>query len=211
MVEWYDFTLYLYLTPVTSLVFIGGAKNSVIATLGVFAVSYVMRPVGAAVFGHFGDRIGRRNVLFVSMTIMTAAMLFTGMLPTRAAAGLLAPVLLFALRGGERRGRGGGAREQFATAGRLSGLALGYTLATAAFGGLAPLVAQQVIDATGWRLFPGLLVMLVALGVLPVATAGDGTPTSVRFDVTDHHPGPAQGSHRTALIPSPPAVHRPDR
>jgi MFS family permease len=58
--------------------------------------------------------------------------------------------------------------EQFATAGRLSGLALGYTLATAAFGGLAPLVAQQVIDATGWRLFPGLLVMLVAIAVLPV-------------------------------------------
>jgi MFS family permease len=54
------------------------------------------------------------------------------------------------------------------SAGRLGGLALGYTLATAAFGGLAPLIAQQVIDATGWRLFPGLLVMLVALGVLPV-------------------------------------------
>jgi MHS family proline/betaine transporter-like MFS transporter len=192
MVEWYDFTLYLYLTPVTSLVFIGGAKNSVIATLGVFAVSYVMRPVGAAVFGHFGDRIGRRNVLFVSMTIMTAAMLFTGMLPTRAAAGLLAPVLLFALRGGERRGRGGGAREQFATAGRLSGLALGYTLATAAFGGLAPLVAQQVIDATGWRLFPGLLVMLVALGVLPVLWR---LPETARL--------PLSGSVAQVTIPAP--------
>jgi MHS family proline/betaine transporter-like MFS transporter len=98
MVEWYDFTLYLYLTPAISRVFFGGARDSVIATLGVFAVSYVMRPVGAAVFGHFGDRIGRRNVQLISMSIMTAAMALTALLPGRATAGLLAPVLLFTLR-----------------------------------------------------------------------------------------------------------------
>ena len=75
MVEWYDFTLYLYFATVLSRVFFGGGEASLVATLGGFAVAYLLRPVGAVVFGHVGDRIGRRPMLLLSMALMSAAML----------------------------------------------------------------------------------------------------------------------------------------
>lgn len=59
VVEWYDFTLYLYLVTVLSRVFFPDAELSVLTTLAGFAVAYLMRPVGAAVFGHIGDRYGQ--------------------------------------------------------------------------------------------------------------------------------------------------------
>lgn len=98
VVEWYDFTLYLYFSTVLSRVFFGGGSASLAATLGGFAVAYLMRPVGAVVFGHFGDRHGRRPMLLVSMTIMSGAMLVTAMLPTAAQVGPLAAWLLVLVR-----------------------------------------------------------------------------------------------------------------
>lgn len=83
VVEWYDFTLYLYFATVLSRVFFGPGEASLLATLGGFAVAYLMRPVGAIVFGHIGDRHGRRPMLLISMLIMSAAMLATALLPTR--------------------------------------------------------------------------------------------------------------------------------
>jgi len=166
MVEWYDFTLYLYLTPVISRVFFGGAKSSVLETLAVFAVSYIMRPVGATVFGHYGDRIGRRNVLLISMSIMTVAMLLTGLLPTRASAGLIAPALLFLLRcvmgfsvGGEYSGvlvylvESSGARHR----GLLVSLAAGASEVGALLAaGICALVTTVLttgqLDSWGWRI-----------------------------------------------------------
>lgn len=98
VVEWYDFTLYLYFSTVLSRVFFGGGSASLAATLGGFAVAYLMRPVGAVVFGHFGDRRGRRPMLLISMAIMSVAMLLTGVLPTEAQIGPLAAWLLILLR-----------------------------------------------------------------------------------------------------------------
>ena len=60
IVEWYDFTLYLYLATVLSRVFFGGGGASLLTTLAGFAVAYGMRPLGAVVFGQIGDRYGRR-------------------------------------------------------------------------------------------------------------------------------------------------------
>ncbi len=98
VVEWYDFTLYLYFSTVLARVFFGAGPQSMTETLGGFAVAYLMRPVGALVFGHFGDRLGRRITMLGSMALMTAAMLATAMLPTYAQIGPLAGVLLIALR-----------------------------------------------------------------------------------------------------------------
>ena len=61
VVEWYDFTLYLYFSTVLARVFFGTGPQSMTETLGGFAIAYLMRPVGALVFGHFGDRLGRRR------------------------------------------------------------------------------------------------------------------------------------------------------
>jgi MHS family proline/betaine transporter-like MFS transporter len=97
-VEWYDFTLYLYFATVLARVFFGPGEASLLATLGGFAVAYLMRPLGAVFFGHIGDRRGRRHMLLISVAVMTAAMLATALLPTYAQLGPVAGVLLILLR-----------------------------------------------------------------------------------------------------------------
>jgi len=98
VVEWYDFTLYLYFATVLSRVFFGGGEASLATTLLGFAVAYLMRPVGAVVFGHIADRHGRQKMLMLSMAVMSGAMLLTALLPTYAAIGPAAGWLLLALR-----------------------------------------------------------------------------------------------------------------
>jgi MHS family proline/betaine transporter-like MFS transporter len=98
VVEWYDFTLYLYFATVLSRVFFGGGKAALVTTLGGFAVAYLLRPLGAIVFGHIGDRFGRRRMMLLSIALMTATMLATGLLPTYASIGALASLFLFLLR-----------------------------------------------------------------------------------------------------------------
>src|SRR3954467_1562933 len=98
VVEWYDFTLYLYFATVLSRVFYGGGAQSLLITLGGFAIAYLMRPLGAVFFGHIGDRFGRRHMLLISVAVMTAAMLATALLPTRAGIGAAAGWLLILLR-----------------------------------------------------------------------------------------------------------------
>jgi MHS family proline/betaine transporter-like MFS transporter len=98
IVEWYDFTLYLYLSTVLSRVFFGGGAASLVTTLGGFAIAYLVRPLGAIVFGHIGDRHGRRRMMLLSMAAMTFAMLATALLPARAQIGPAAGWLLLLLR-----------------------------------------------------------------------------------------------------------------
>jgi MFS transporter, MHS family, proline/betaine transporter len=98
IVEWYDFTLYLYFATVLARVFYGGGSGSLLLTLGGFAIAYLMRPLGAVFFSHIGDRSGRRRMMLMSVGLMTAAMLVTALLPTRAMVGPLAGWLLLLLR-----------------------------------------------------------------------------------------------------------------
>ncbi|WP_423141376.1 MFS transporter [Parablastomonas sp. CN1-191] len=98
VIEWYDFTLYLYLVTVLSRVFFGTGGGSLSITLAAFALAYLMRPLGAFVFGHMGDRHGRRLTMLASMALMTLAMLATALLPTRDQIGPAAGALLIALR-----------------------------------------------------------------------------------------------------------------
>jgi MHS family proline/betaine transporter-like MFS transporter len=98
VVEWYDFTLYLYFDTVLSRVFFGGGETALITTLATFAIAYLLRPLGGMVFGHIGDRFGRRRTILLSVAIMTIAMFGTALLPTNAQAGAVAGWLLFLLR-----------------------------------------------------------------------------------------------------------------
>src|ERR1700760_3625321 len=98
VVEWYDFTLYLYFATVLSRVFFGGGSAGLAATLAGFAIAYLLRPLGAAVFGHIGARHGRRTSMLASVAIMTIAMLATALLPTNVQAGATAGLLLLGLR-----------------------------------------------------------------------------------------------------------------
>ena len=98
IVEWYDFTAYLYFATVLSRVFYGGGAAALVTALGGFAIAYLMRPLGAIFFGQFGDRLGRRRMMLLSVAIMTVTMLATALLPTHAQIGAAAGWLLFALR-----------------------------------------------------------------------------------------------------------------
>jgi MHS family proline/betaine transporter-like MFS transporter len=97
-VEWYDFTLYLYFATVLSRVFFGSGEAALSTTLATFAIAYLLRPLGGFVFGHIGDRFGRRRTMLLSVALMTVTMLGTALLPTHAQAGAAAGWLLFLLR-----------------------------------------------------------------------------------------------------------------
>jgi MFS transporter, MHS family, proline/betaine transporter len=98
VVEWYDFTLYLYFATVLSRVFFGAGEAALSATLATFAIAYLLRPLGGFVFGHIGDRFGRRRTMLLSVALMTLTMLGTALLPTHAQTGAAAGWLLFLLR-----------------------------------------------------------------------------------------------------------------
>ena len=98
VVEWYDFTLYLYFATVLSRVFFGAGEAALSITLATFAVAYLLRPLGGFVFGYIGDRFGRRRTMLLSVALMTLTMFGTALLPTHAQVGALAGWLLFLLR-----------------------------------------------------------------------------------------------------------------
>jgi MHS family proline/betaine transporter-like MFS transporter len=166
IVEWYDFTLYLYFATILSRVFFGGGAASLAATLGGFAVAYLMRPLGALVFGHVGDRHGRRRVMLLSMALMTAAMLATALLPTRAAVGPTAGVLLILLRcvmgfsvGGEYTGvvaylLEGARPERRGLVASLAAAAseVGALLAVGVSALTVTLASGPALDSWGWRI-----------------------------------------------------------
>lgn len=174
VVEWYDFTLYLYLATVLSRVFFGGGAESLLATLAGFAIAYAMRPLGAMVFGHVGDRIGRQRTLMLSMMLMTLAMLATALLPDYAAIGPASGGLLLLLRcfmafsvGGEYTGVVAylleGAREE--RRGLITSLAsaaseIGALLAVAIAALTVGEMSTARLDAWGWRIpfFAGALL-----------------------------------------------------
>jgi MHS family proline/betaine transporter-like MFS transporter len=166
VVEWYDFTLYLYFATVLSRVFFGGGAASLATTLGGFAAAYLMRPIGAAWFAQIGDRHGRRRMMLASMALMTLAMLATALLPTRAAIGPAAGWLLFGLRclmafsvGGEytgvvayllegaRPGSRGLVTSSASAASEVGGL-LAVAVAAVTVGAMVP----ADLDAWGWRI-----------------------------------------------------------
>lgn len=191
-VEWYDFFLYATAAGlVFNKIFFPDA-SSLVGTLlafATFAVGFVMRPVGGLVFGHIGDRIGRKRSLALTMLIMGGATALIGVLPTAAQIGAWAPVLLLVLRvlqgfalGGEwggavllavehspgdRRGRYGAVPQV--------GLALGLALGTGIFALLQVLLDPAQFLSYGWRIGFLLSLVLVAVGIV-VRLRVDETP-----------------------------------
>ena len=166
IVEWYDFTLYLYFATVLARVFYGGGSGSLLLTLGGFAIAYLMRPLGALAFSHIGDKYGRRQMLLISVGLMTAAMLATALLPTRAAAGPTAGWLLLLLRcimgfsvGGEYTGvvayllEGAPVRRRgLITSSASAASEVGALLAVGISALTVSLVGSNELDRWGWRI-----------------------------------------------------------
>jgi MHS family proline/betaine transporter-like MFS transporter len=166
IVEWYDFTLYLYFATVLARVFYGGGSGSLLLTLGGFAIAYLMRPLGALFFSHIGDKRGRRHMMLMSVALMTAAMLATALLPTRAMTGPAAGWMLLILRcvmgfsvGGEYTGvvayllEGAPVRRRgLITSSASAASEVGALLAVGISALTVSLMSASELDRWGWRI-----------------------------------------------------------
>ncbi|MFJ8728744.1 MFS transporter [Streptomyces bauhiniae] len=193
-IEWYEFGVYGYFATVIAERFFtpagGGTVEGLVKTYASFALAFFFRPVGAALFGRLGDRIGRRPVLILVISLMTVTTALIGALPTYATVGVLAPWLLTLLRvlqGLSAGGEFGGAvavLTEFAPPGRrgLYGAWQSFTVALGLLGGagvaavLASLLSEAQLSAWGWRL-PFLLALPMGLGALWLRLRLDETPT----------------------------------
>jgi metabolite-proton symporter len=181
-VEWYDFFLY---GSAAALVF--GALffpdadpvNATLLAFGTYAVGFVARPLGGVVFGHFGDRVGRKKMLVVALMMMGIATFAIGLLPTYASIGVAAPILLLACRlvqgfavGGEWGGavlmaaeHGDDSRRGFWSSWPQAGVPLGNLLATGVLFVLAAFQSDADFEAWGWRIPFLLSAVLVLIGL----------------------------------------------
>jgi len=182
-VEWYDFFLY---GSAAALVFPhlffpdSSDFAGTLLAFGTYAVGFAARPIGALVFGHFGDRIGRKKLLVISLLMMGGATFAIGLLPTFATVGVLAPILLVTLRliqgfalGGEWGGavllvseHGKPEHRGFWSSWPQAGAPAGNLLATGVLALLAAFQSDDAFAAWGWRI-PFLLsaVLMIIVGM----------------------------------------------
>jgi MFS transporter, MHS family, shikimate and dehydroshikimate transport protein len=181
-IEWYDFFLYGTASGlVFNKLFFPGFDPAVgvLAAFGTFAVGYLARPIGSLVFGHFGDRVGRKTMLILTLLIMGVGTFVIGLLPTYAAIGVWAPILLVAMRVLQGIGIGGeygGAvlmAVEYAPAGRRGfygswpqvGVPAGLLLSSGVFAALSAWLPAGGFLSYGWRIGFLFSVVLVAVGL----------------------------------------------
>lgn len=168
VLEWYDFVVFAFLAPVIGARFFpsGDPLSGLLNAFGVFAVGYFMRPIGGVLIGRLGDRLGRRHALQLSMALMAIPTALMAALPTHAQVGVLAPVLLVALRlvqglsvGGEYAGSmcylveaaPPGRRALYGSLSVL-GIAAGLVLASSVVSLATTLLSAEAMHRWGWRL-----------------------------------------------------------
>jgi len=181
-VEWYDFFLYGSAAALVFGTLFFPESEPVTATLlafGTYALGFVARPLGGIVFGHFGDRVGRKKMLVVALMMMGIATFAIGLLPTYASIGIAAPILLLACRllqgfavGGEWGGavlmaaeHGDAARRGFWSSWPQAGVPLGNLLATGVLFVLAAFQSDAAFEEWGWRVPFLLSAVLVLIGL----------------------------------------------
>ena len=165
--EWFDYGIYAYgVTYISAAIFPGDTASATTLALMTFAVSFLVRPLGGLVWGPLGDRIGRRSVLAITILMMSGATLCVGLVPSYAAIGFWAPVLMVLLRmiqgfstGGEYGGaatfmaeyapcRRRGFFGSFLEFGTLAGFSLGALLML----GFSLVLNDEQMSTWGWRL-----------------------------------------------------------
>src|SRR4051812_21165888 len=178
-IEWYDFFLYgTAAALVFGDLFFPKAEPAIgtLAAFGTYAVGFAARPLGGVVFGHFGDRVGRKSMLVLALLIMGFATFLIGCLPTFDSVGVLAPILLVTLRFCQGIGVGGewggavlmsvehapkGKRGFFGSWPQM-GVPAGLLLSTVIFTIVQSATSEDQFAAWGWRVpFP--------VSVLPLA------------------------------------------
>lgn len=165
--EWFDYGIYAYgVTYISAAIFPGDTQSATLLALMTFAVSFLVRPLGGLVWGPLGDRIGRKQVLALTILLMAGATLCVGLIPSYAAIGMWAPILMVALRmvqgfstGGEYGGaatfmaeyapsRRRGFLGSYLEFGTLAGFSLGACLML----GCSLVLSEDQMGEWGWRL-----------------------------------------------------------
>src|SRR3954468_7396528 len=182
-IEWYDFFLY---NTAAALVFphlffpASSAYAGAMQSFATYAVGFAARPVGAAIFGHWGDRIGRKTTLIVTLLLMGISSGIVGMLPGTAAIGFAAPLILVLLRlvqgiaiGGEWSGSvllamEWGDQKKRGLLGSFAqiGVPVGLVLGTGGMTLLSATLSPEDFDSWGWRLPFLASLVLVAVGLV---------------------------------------------
>jgi MHS family shikimate/dehydroshikimate transporter-like MFS transporter len=181
-IEWYDFFLYGVVAGTVFNKLFFPASDPLVSTLlayATFAVGFLARPLGGVIFGHFGDRLGRKNMLVMTLMIMGVATFLIGLLPTYQEIGVLAPILMLMLRVLQGIGLGGewggavlmtyeyaepGRRGLYASLPQI-GLSIGLCLASGVVALFSYILDDAQFLAWGWRVAFVLSVILVAIGI----------------------------------------------
>jgi metabolite-proton symporter len=181
-VEWYDFFLYGSAAALVFNKLFFPDFDPLVGTLlafATYAVGFAARPIGGVVFGHFGDKIGRKQMLVITLMLMGGATFLIGLLPTYGAIGVWAPILLIVLRlvqGFALGGEWGGAvlmaaeygtqeRRGYWASWPQAGAPAGNLLAVAVLALVAALTTDQQFESWGWRIPFLLSAVLVGVGL----------------------------------------------
>ncbi|MEM1111141.1 MAG: MFS transporter [Pseudomonadota bacterium] len=201
VLEWYDFAVYGFFATIIAGHFFpaDNPTTSLIAAFGAFAAGFLMRPIGAIVFGRIGDTFGRRRMLFLSVMLMAIPTFLIGILPTHEQIGIMAAVLIVLLRmlqglsvGGEYTGSivyliEQAPREKRALYASFSmmGATIGIMLGSGVGALISSLLTAEQLQSWGWRV-PFLLgISIGALGFvirrgLPESPSGQTEPTPLK-------------------------------
>jgi len=189
--EWYDMAIYAYFAPAIAELFFPNADPvaSLLMTFAVFAIGFIVRPLGAFIFGPYGDKFGRKKALSLAIILMGVATFLIGVLPTYAQIGVFAPLLLVVFRmiqglsaGGEwgsntsfiveyapetKRGFFGSWNQVSTAGGSLLGALVAFTI-TAIF-------PEEAVNTWAWRI-PFILGILICIFGYYLRTQLDETP-----------------------------------
>jgi MHS family proline/betaine transporter-like MFS transporter len=202
-VEWFDYASYGYLATIIAVVFFPktGTATGLLAAYGVFAISFIVRPLGGIVWGHFGDKIGRRTALSLSILIMSCSTFVIAFLPTYAQVGVFAPILLLLVRvvqGFSASGEYAGASAflaEYAPEGKrgvFTSIVPASTAAGLLFGSVFVAVLHAVLSTEqlhefGWRL-PFLLAAPFGLIGRYIRVRLEDTPKFKALEAAQHVP-----------------------
>jgi MFS transporter, MHS family, proline/betaine transporter len=207
VLEWYDFAVYGFFAPILAAQFFPGDDPvaKLLAAFATFAVGFLMRPVGAVLFGHIGDRYGRARALILSIAMMAVPTVIMGLLPTFAQIGIAASFLLVILRMFQGMAVGGEftssivflaehapqKRRGFVSSFAMFGATFGTMLGSAVGGALSSLLSPEDLASWGWRaaFISGIAVAVV--GVVLRRNMLDGpanppAPSPLRLAFRDH-------------------------